>query len=51
MGRHRGHARTGDIGTALRELGYTRVRCWRRNPEHSEAAFSAKWYHAETFNK
>ena len=39
-GRWRGNAHAGQIGTALRRLGWTRQRSWRG----SAAGFSAHWY-------
>lgn len=43
MGRHRGHARSGDIGMAFRKLGYSRVRSWKRDAAGG-AGFRALWY-------
>ena len=39
-GRSRGHAHPGELGTALRRLGWTRRRSWRRG----DAGFVALWY-------
>src|SRR5579872_6498653 len=44
VGRHRGHARSGDIGAAMRKLGYIRVRCWHRSSQHGDSGFRALWY-------
>jgi hypothetical protein len=38
-GRHRGNCHPGELGTALRKLGFKRERRW-----HNEAGFCALWY-------
>ena len=38
-GRWRGNAHPGELGAALRKLGYIRTRCWRRD----EVGFAALW--------
>lgn len=38
-GRQRASAQTGEIGTALRRLGFERRRCWRKGH-----GFSALWH-------
>ena len=38
-GRWRGNCHPGELGSALRKLGYIRKRCWK-----SEGGFSALWY-------
>ena len=39
-GRSKGSCHPGDLGDALRKLGWTRRRCWNSGP----AGFSALWY-------
>lgn len=38
-GRYKGHAQPKEVGEALRQLGYVRVRCWRK----SEEGFRSTW--------
>ena len=40
-GRWRGNAHPGELGAALRKLGYIRTRCWRGD----EVGFVALWRH------
>jgi hypothetical protein len=44
-GRHRGHGHPGEIGAALRKLGFKRDRRWRRD----EDGFRALWYPSQKF--
>lgn len=43
-GRRRGNAHPGELGTALRRLGWQRTRQWRGD----EIGFRARWYPAST---
>jgi hypothetical protein len=45
-GRWRGNCHPGELGTALRKLGFTRQRRW-----HDEGGFCALWYPTEKLNK
>ena len=38
-GKYKGHAQPKEVGAALRQLGYTRIRCWRK----SEEGFRSTW--------
>ena len=40
-GRRGGTCHTGELGKALRQLGWTRTRCWRGG---EAGGFSARWY-------
>lgn len=42
-GRYKGHAQPKEVGEALRQLGYTRVRSWRK----SEEGFRSTWHRKE----
>lgn len=42
-GKYKGHAQPKEVGAALRELGYVRVRSWRK----SEEGFRATWHRKE----
>ncbi len=40
-GRRRGGCHPGELGTALRRLGWTRKRCWRGD---GDGGFAARWH-------
>lgn len=42
-GRYKGHAQPKEVSEALRQLGYVRVRCWRK----SEEGFRSTWHRKE----
>jgi hypothetical protein len=42
VGRHRGKARSGDVGIAMRKFTYNGVRCWRR--DGSDQGFRSLWH-------
>lgn len=42
-GKYKGHAQPKEVGAALRELGYVRVRSWRK----SEEGFRSTWHRKE----
>lgn len=42
-GRYKGHAQPKEVSEALRQLGYTRVRSWRK----SEEGFRSTWHRKE----
>ena len=42
-GKYKGHAQPREVGAALRELGYVRVRSWRK----SEEGFRSTWHRKE----
>ena len=43
-GKWRGNCHPGELGTALRKLGFVRIRYWTK----TEAGFQAKWYRSKT---
>lgn len=44
-GRRGGTCQTGELGRALRRLGWTRIRCWRGG---EDGGFSALWHPPKT---
>ena len=46
-GKWRGNCHPGELGTALRKLGFVRSRYWSK----TEGGFHAKWYPSKTFEK
>lgn len=42
-GRYKGHAQPREVGEALRQLGYVRVRSWRKSDE----GFRSTWHRKE----